>query len=202
MLFTLQRAVAFRDSPAARLKENTPNLGELLVMLTLVDGVCFQDVAFSFVREVWDRNVLWMLRSDHELQVITGPHAVSDAERLTRTFHACRTSFRLVMFQVLFLTEVGRPVVTSESVSRLCGPAEVLARYNRSVGRPPEHVLASVYKQTREVLNVASWPKFFERCKLPCPSQKDLIKMLKEAIVNSRAKGYHAGHRHAGHRGR
>ncbi|KAF9019003.1 hypothetical protein BDZ89DRAFT_1073372 [Hymenopellis radicata] len=85
----------FIADPECRTKARVPDLGEFIVMVTLVmahgDSVQWERLAPSFLEEVVTRNVRWVLkecRSDY---------------RLARTFAQSKTSLRLIMFQVAFL---------------------------------------------------------------------------------------------------
>ena len=151
-------------------------------MCFALSGRSWKDAAFLFLREVFDRNVRWLLQ-DHPQLGRRGGGAAVDEQRLRTTFRASRTSLRLVMFQVHFLTQVARPEGRS--------PAEVLESYKFSLGRPSDAVQGRLQGAAKAILAASYWPEFFARCQVPAPSPAALTRILEEAVGNSERKGYH-----------
>lgn len=114
----------FISNEDVRLKKQTPDLGNLLVCLTL-SKQGWASLWKPLMLEVFDRNVRWTVKDHPELASYSCP----DQQRLDTTFAATVTSRRLLMFQVYFMKELGRPVGTS-------GPMDVLSQYNQRLGRP------------------------------------------------------------------
>lgn len=183
----------FRHSPAARMKDATPNLGHLLVLMTLADE-SWEDLAIPFMREVFDRNVMWVLRKHPFLDVADADDGPTvDRERLQLTFGGSIVSARLCMFQTYFLRHVGRPKGSSVD--------SVLAAYNASLGQPPAGAGRLLHAECRDILRVNDYFGYFPRCGLVCPSAQQITRMLREACVNSRSKGYHGRPRGGGRHG-
>ena len=87
------------------------------------------------------------------------------------------------MFQAYFLTQVGRPQGSH--------PSTVLNHYNKSLGRPTARMVERLRIACGEIAEVSDWPGFFSRLGLPLPSQCQVATRLRNAVVNSAAKGYH-----------
>jgi hypothetical protein len=168
----------FIASEQARHKKKTPDLGNLLVCLTL-SGKGWQFIWKPFILEMFCRNVRWVLREKPSLGFQCG-----ELYRLNETFPAVKTSLRLLMFQVHFLSDVGRP-------SNSKGPADVLAAYDRRLGCPTTKQKEDLQIACKRILCVNSWREFFERCRVPVPPQQKLAEMLFQAVKNSCEKGYH-----------
>ena len=121
----------FIEHDSARVKLITPDLGELLVYLSVASQVTWEKIAPSFLQEFFDRTVMWTLDYRHgnhgELAYLENS-AVSEY-RLDTTLETTRVSCRLLMFQVFFLRNVGKPEGSTLS--------SVLKDYNNSYGHPP-----------------------------------------------------------------
>ncbi|KAJ7600718.1 hypothetical protein C8J56DRAFT_911096 [Mycena floridula] len=91
------RVASFARDPAQRHKDRCPDLGELIVRVTLFNWGMLNG---PFLEETVIRNVRWVLKALPELEVLeTGR---SDY-RLAMTFMHSKTSLRLMMFQITFL---------------------------------------------------------------------------------------------------
>lgn len=108
----LRRRVAlFRQSASGRHKHSTPDIGEFLTYL-LVLNVDWQTYCIPSVEELLARNVVWFLEgrtaSNKKYPHLAHlahleDHTYVSLQRLRETFEASLRSLRLVMFQVSFL---------------------------------------------------------------------------------------------------
>lgn len=107
----------FLASPAFRSKAHTPDLGEWLVNLTL-STAGWEGVAEQFLGELFVRNVRWILQdAPHLAHIHTGRGGGQSALMIDDSFTCTLVSRRLVMFQVYFLKNIGRPNNQSTSSS-------------------------------------------------------------------------------------
>lgn len=191
----LSRLRRFRDSPDMRIKAVSPDLGELLVCCAAVAGSStgFEDtiswpydLLAPFLREFLTRNVLWLLRAHPELEALES--SPSSVYRITRTFAACKTSLRLVMFQTLFWDAFIVPHLRDPGMlEKFFGFPE-----------PGSGVAGEMVKGIREIYEVKTWTKFFGRVGFE-EGVKEWVKdggvrlcsELKEAVVRSGKAGYH-----------
>jgi hypothetical protein len=175
----------FMRNEEYRDKEHVPDLGEFLVLLSLSNFSWLQ-VATTVVKEIFLRNVRWVLRASPSLKRIQGTPTGYDEHRLSTFFKSSKTSKRLLMFQVYFMLQLGSPSGKDQS--------ELLHKYNLSFGRPNEATKIALANNTRAVMKVNTWPEFFDRVLITCPSKGTLTKMLISAQQTaSRRKGYHDG---------
>jgi hypothetical protein len=175
----------FMRSEEYRDKEHVPDLGEFLVLLSLSNFSWLQ-VATTVVKEIFLRNVRWVLRASPSLKRIQSTSNGFDENRLMMFFKNSKTSKRLLMFQVYFMLQLGSPSGKDQS--------ELLHKYNLSFGRPSEATKIALANNTRAVMKVSTWPEFFDRVLITCPSKTTLTKMLISAQQTaSRRKGYHDG---------
>ena len=193
-LYTLPQVDEFISFEDSRHKKSTPDIGNLLCCLALSQNG-WASLWKPLLLEVFDRNVRWILK-DHPTMAITSVNYPDEATRLATTFEATATSRRLLMFQVYFMSTLGRPKDTK-------GPIDVLHRYNKRLGRPTTAAKEELQIACKEILAVATWEEFFKRCLVPVPPTNTLVSILKTAVMNSSMKGYHGSPwGHGGGRGR
>ena len=176
-----RRVRGFVDHEHARRKSSTPDLGRLLVCLTLA-GRGWEEMRAPFVSEMLARNVRWVLQLDPQLGDRRA--AVSPTARAARWFAASRTSKRLVAFQIFFLRAVGRPAGAS-------GPADVLAGYERRLGRPTASQRTLMQATAKKMLALSGWQEFFELVGAEAPAPSRLNHLLLHAVDVSARRRYH-----------
>lgn len=174
---------SFLFQKESRTKHKTPNLGLLFVSLTLSERK-WNSLRNPFVMETFDRNVRWLLKMFPSLGNLDYNRPSDDENRLNLTFIGARTSLRLLMFQVYFMSTIGRPTGTK-------GPFDVLDRYEKRLGKPTAAQKEDLLKNAKEILAVETWVQFYQRLGGPVPPRYALIQMLKQAVVNSARKRYH-----------
>ena len=177
---------SFLEEPAARDKIRTPNLGHLLVYL-LVAGASngWDKLAQPFLREMLVRNVVFLLDPRHGNRPYLAhmeAEPVSDF-RLEQTFTGSRTALRLLMFQVYFLTHIGRPVGKTLT--------DLRQSYDRQYGVPGEGVSDSLLQAIKTIYTVPAWDKFFPRIGLSVPSKEVFCTVLRNSVKESAGRGYH-----------
>lgn len=87
------------------------------------------------------------------------------------------------MYQAYFILNIGRP--------RAARPSAVLQHYNRSMGRASPAMVSKLQAACTEIYAVQTWQGYFERLRLPCPQRCEVLARLRNAVLNSRQKGYH-----------
>lgn len=172
----------FLASPAFRSKAHTPDLGEWLVNLTL-STAGWEGVAEQFLGELFVRNVRWILQDAPHLAHIHTGRGGQSALMIDDSFTCTLVSRRLVMFQVYFLKNIGRPNNQSWRDS--------LTTYHRTMGRPTHSMKAHLHAASKAIMAVASWDEYFDRIWMPRMSGPQLTARLGSAIAESAARNYH-----------
>jgi hypothetical protein len=131
-----------------RHKRHTPNLGVLLVYLTLSQRG-WATLRRPLVIEAFDRNVRWLLRKHPKLS----GDSLSPEKRLEWTFNGAKTYLLLLIFQVYFMSRLGRPPSAR-------GPFDVLNGYERQLGKPTTAQKEDLQKRAKEILVVTRWSDF------------------------------------------
>ncbi|KAF9565751.1 hypothetical protein CPC08DRAFT_747776 [Agrocybe pediades] len=178
----------FITKPETRQKTHTPDLGELIVILILVlvlppiddlAPMTWDALRGKFLEEAITRNVRWALAAVPELEVME----VGESKfRLSNTFNASKTSFRLMMFQITFLDEfVG---TYASNLSKLDD------NYGFVDKELPERMVAEVKK----IYKVDNWTEFFRRVRFTqglSLSNAQFCDMLRATVKRSVAFNYH-----------
>lgn len=167
----------FIRSEASRHKSETPDLGQLVVYAAISREVRWQHIAEALVQETSIRNVMWLLREKPSLE------NASDSVMLQEGFAGRLTSLRLIMFQSFFLSQVACPEGE--------GPEAALARYGRQFGLPTEAQKDSLFQAAKEILAVSTWPQYYARLRLRCPSRQEQVERLRRSFRDSASCGYH-----------
>ena len=188
------RVGAFVASPPARLKSRNPDLGELIVIITLVlimspkthepGGPSWSSIAGAFLEEVVIRNVRWVLREAPELEVMEqGP---SDY-RLETTFKRSRTSLRLIMFQITFLNLFIQTYRSS---------GKGIEALDANFGFPEADLPQRMVEEIKAIYKVNSWPTFFAKVQYERGfSKATFSQMLRTAVATSAERRYHVATR-------
>lgn len=185
------RIQRFFANPSARLKKEAPDLGELIIMLTLVlalqhtgggqakSSMTWQTLNGPFLEEVIVRNVRWVLRESPELEFMED--SCSDY-RLEKTFEKSKTSLRLMMFQIVFLNTFVNSYASD------------LSRLDDTYGFPDKDIPERMVGEIKEIYKVTSWPSFFQRVQYARGARfgKEMFSdLLRNAIKTSADRGYH-----------
>ena len=169
---------------AKRDKKAVPNLGEFLVFLTL-SAKGWEALGISILKESLVRNTRWVLKDrPHLIDILAKSGNILEPPELDEWLQSSITSKRVLMFQVAFLRLIGRPAGTS-------GPGDVLSSYNRMYGRPSEEQKQAIFDVSKRIMSVNTWSGFFSALGLPQPNLQQFQGILKTAIEESAARGYH-----------
>merc|ERR1712216_322506 len=173
----------FHSDPNARVKSRVANMGEFLCLVSVSDQYGWDELGVPILEEVFDRNVLWILKQ--------APHLgnLSDAgvslARLRRSFNANRTSLRLLMFQVAFLQLV-KPVHVHEPGSPpCCAVSCALERKNRCKGLPGPGEAEWLFQRCLSILAVEDFDEFLELVGAAPMSDEEMCRWLRHSLVRS-----------------
>ncbi|CAG8464857.1 4861_t:CDS:1 [Acaulospora colombiana] len=161
----------------SRNKTVTPNLGEFIAYLFMCKNISWSRFCPCFLEELLSRNVVWFLNSNASLAYLEPEQFISNY-RLSETFELSKVSLRLVMFQVAFLK------MTRDTRNDM----------DRRYGYPTEEMSNSLLQLIKQIYQVNTWDVFFKMIDFELP-EKDwepiVLKLLRNAIVDSGKSGYH-----------
>ena len=91
-------------------------------------------------------------------------------------FTSATTSLRLLMFQVYFLSAIGRPSGTK-------GSFDVLGRYEKQLSKPITAQKEDLRRNAKAILAASTWVQFFKRLGGPVPSCPRLWLTVEEKVI-------------------
>lgn len=185
----------FITHPATRKKKETPDLGQMIVLINLVvvlppidnlRPMSWDAISTHYLREALTRNVRWVLKEAPELEVIE--KGTSDY-RLNTTFSKSKTSLRLMMFQITFLN------LFIETY------ASGISRLDENYGFADEKLPERMVREIKEIFLVDTWPKFFSRVRYTHGrsfTKGKFSSILRQTVEDSVTLGYHTPTSRAG----
>jgi hypothetical protein len=139
----------------------------------------WSSLAGPFLEEVITRNARWVLKDSPQLEVMEqGP---SDY-RLAETFFRSKTSLRLVMFQITFLSLF------------ISAYGADISRLDNNYGFPEKELPARMVEEVKAIYKINTWPAFFTRVRFPQGvgfGKEKFSEMLRDAMKTSAARRYH-----------
>ncbi|KIK57269.1 hypothetical protein GYMLUDRAFT_46527 [Collybiopsis luxurians FD-317 M1] len=178
----------FVEDPVHRVKARVPDMGELIVKITLVlalapskgTNISWENISGPVLEEVIIRNVLWVLKDSPELAVMERGRS---NYRLALTLLRSKTSLRLVMFQIAFLNMF----VSTYSSN--------LSYLDEHYGFPHKQVPEKMVEEIKDIYTVDTWFGFFQKVNFAKGAAfgPDVFSdMLRQAVRTSAQRGYHS----------
>lgn len=169
-------------------KLHCPNLGHLLLAVLISDVEFTQELLMAIIRETITRNVVWMLdRRGANMADLAylEPDAVCE-HRISQTFQACKTSYRLLMFFNLFRRTIARGTGSDQkSLAVMCD--ELFEAH----GAPPFGAAALLAAQVKDIQKVDDFYTFFKVMDIQnLPTRPELTKLLRDCVGASMDAGY------------
>ncbi|KAH3916731.1 hypothetical protein HBH56_062440 [Parastagonospora nodorum] len=166
-----------------RTKTQFPDLGHVLVAALISDAGMTANLTLLIIKEAILRNVVWMLDAKGagytELAYLEPSH-ISEY-RLSKTFEASPTSYRLLMFLKLF-SSAARP-----SGMRL---AEIRDGLFETHGAPPPGTASKMAEDIRRIKDIKSFPQFLGAMGVTSPPRSQFSAFLRRTITDSVEAGY------------
>ena len=171
----------FIKNPEQRIKDKTPSLGDLLVMLSISDKK-FEQLLPSYVGEQMDRQIFWILQEIPEFENLINSSEVDDI-RAKICFKCGITGQQLLLFYYYFMNKV----IYSE-----CDSLEKFAeKLDKNFCCLTETEIDKIRMGINQILKIDNFNDFYKFMEQEIPSKDDLNKKLKQAFENSKQKKYH-----------
>lgn len=100
-----------------------------------------------------------------------------DRCRITKTFKTNQTSFKLVAFHYEFL--------------KMFKFANVSETLDKTYGLPSTYVENQFQESVKKIKQIDNFSSFFRSIQIPVPTNEDLLKLLRQSVLNSFKKRYH-----------
>jgi len=183
-----QKLKNFIEDKACRDKEITPDLGELIVALSVCTDFTWKDFIPAFLEEVLDRNVRWVVAKYPNLLHMEERN-LRCCLRLTQFFKATRTGKRLAAFQCFFFSHIACPASLADSPNRI---QILFQEYNSRMGQPRSGMAEELQIHSRKVLAMKDWMEYFNLVGFAAPTAIELCDWLRSSLERSKLKKYHS----------
>jgi len=181
-----EKIKSFCTNSAVRDKEITPDIGELIVYLS-ISRYSWRRFFPSFARELFDRNARWILAKYPGLRE-SGHDKTRSCIRLTQSFLATKTGKRLAAFQTFFMNEIACPMELQGNPDKV---KILFNEYNARLGKPVRGMAERLQIHSRKVLAMSNWFEYFNLVGFSAPTSVQLCDWLRQSIVRSGCKKYH-----------
>merc|ERR1719192_1343826 len=181
-----QKIRDFCKNESVRDKEITPDVGELIVYLS-ISKYSWRQFFPAFAREVFDRNARWILAKYPGLRDVEGDKLRS-CIRLTQSFLATKTGKRLAAFQCFFMNEIACPTELQGNPDKV---KILFNEYNARLGKPVRGMAERLQIHSRKVLAMSNWFDYFNLVGFSAPTSVELSNWLGQSIARSGLKRYH-----------
>ena len=179
----------FLQNEEARGKDQVPNLGEFICLLSVSDELTWDDLAVAILDETFDRGVLWLVKAF--------PRFGNNAEveqRVEKTWETSKVSRELLMFHAWFLQHIAHIQHHHHSTGPCQKASCWLERYERTKGLPLQSTVIALQNTCRQFHNLDTWQDFFQAIHVEMPS-KSIAPWLLRCARRSARKGYHRSRR-------
>ena len=171
----------FIKNPEQRVKDKTPSLGDLLVMLSVSDHK-IEELLPSYISEQMDRQIFWILQVLPEFESLINSDEVDDI-RGKICFKCGLIGQQLLLFYYYFL----KKIVYSE-----CDNLDKFAeKLDKNYCSLTENEIDKHRLEINKILKIDNFNDFYKFMDIEPPSKDDLNKKLKQAFENSKNKKYH-----------
>jgi len=174
-----KRVDNFIHKDSARHKNETPDLGKLLVMASLCPNLDWKKFMNIMFKESCRRRVLWYLKTSGNLANID----IEDDVYCQKVFEETEVSRGVVAFQVAFLKTFALPK-EGQTLS------DVLSNYFLRYGQPRSADMAALFKRAKEIVNCKTWAEHLTHVDLKMTGHQ-LVNHLKSAVAASLKANYH-----------
>ena len=171
----------FIKNPEQRIKDKTPSLGDLLVMLSVSDHK-IEELLPSYISEQMDRQIFWILQELPEFENLINSSEVDDI-RAKICFKCGITGQQLLLFYYYFLKKM------------VYGECDTLDKFAEKLDKNycclTETEIDKHRLEINKILKIDNFNDFYKFMGMEPPSKEELNKKLKQAFENSKNKKYH-----------
>ena len=171
----------FIQNEDQRIKEKTPSLGDLLVMLAISD-IKIEELLPAYIGEQMDRQIFWILQEIPEFEELIDTDKVDDI-RAKICFKCGITGQQLLLFYYYFMNKM--IYAEYDSLTKF---AEKLDTNHCCL---TEQEIDKHRLEINKILKIDNFNDFYKFMNMEVPSKEELNKKLKQSFENSKTKKYH-----------
>ena len=168
----------FIKFPESRIKDKTPDLSELLLMLSLTNHK-IEEILPIYISEQMDRQIFWILQELPKLEELINKSEIDDI-RGRICFKCNIIGNQLLLFYYYFIKNM-----RGDNIDKL------IEKLENNFGTLPELEINTHIKEIQKILKIDNYNNFYKFLGLSVPSKEELNQMLKKSFENSITKKYH-----------
>ena len=164
-----------------RVKDFTPSLGDLLVMLSVSD-LKIEDLLPAYISEQMDRQIFWILQDIPKLENLINDSKIDDV-RGKICYKAGIVGEHLLLFYYYFIKKI---------IFKDCKTLDEFAKkLDSNYGNLSDEEIDEHRKEIDKILKIDNFTDFYKYMDLTPLNEKEINEKLKSAFQNSLKKGYH-----------
>ena len=172
----------FIKDEKSRVKEFTPSLGDLLVMMALSSEHKIEDLLPGYINEQMDRQIFWILQEIPEFEKLINTTEIDDI-RAKVCFKCGLVGEQLLLFYYYFIKKM------------IFGSGNTLEDFANKLDKNYCNLSDEEIDKHRleidKILKIDNFNDFYKYLNLTPPTEKELNEKLKQSFTNSLNKGYH-----------
>lgn len=185
----------FIKKPQHRHKMYTPNLGAILMMLTISDKYSWSDIKKCYLEESGDRNIMWMLIKIPFINKVTDPKKLLEISYIVDDTTLTREDAMKSILQKLFdTTLVGRKLLLFNLyfVNTIIGKdkSTFITMLDHNYGYPTNDIKEQFQKDINIINNIKSYDDFYKYLNIYKPADEILAQKILSSRDRSTRKGY------------
>ena len=191
----------FIKKPQHRHKTYTPNLGNMLMMLTISDQYSWKDIRKHYLEESGDRNIMWILKKypyvsniDDPKKILEQSHIVDEDDPEEETLERWKESLLPKIFK---LTSVGKKLLlfNLHFINKVIGDDKdkFIRTLDCNYGYPTNEMKENFQNDINDINNVNSYSEFYKYLDLYKPNDEILAQKIIYSVQRSNRKGYNKG---------
>ena len=161
-----------------RIKDKTPSLNDLLVMLSISDHK-IEELLPSYISEQMDRRIFWILNDLPQLEELIESSEIDDV-RAKICFKSSLISHQLLLLYYYLLNKV---------VYNECDSLDKFSeKLDKNYGCLTETEIDKHRAEINKILKIDNYNDYYKYLNLKPPSQDELNQLIKQAFENSKKK--------------
>lgn len=172
----------FIKDEKSRVKEFTPSLGDLLVMMALSSEHKIEDLLPGYISEQMDRQIFWILQEIPELEKLINTTEIDDI-RAKVCFKCGLVGEQLLLFYYYFI----KNIIFEKGKTH----EDFANRLDQNYSNLTDDEIDKHRLEINKILKIDNFNDFYKYLGLTPPTEKELNEKLKQAFINSKTKGYH-----------
>lgn len=185
----------FIRKPQHRHKTYTPNLGNMLMMLTISDTYSWKDIRKHYLEESGDRNIMWILKEYPFMAKVEKPEKLlEESYIIDDTTKTVEDAKKTILQKIFDITIVGKKLLLFNLyfVNEVIGDdkKKFINMLDRNYGFPTDKIKEKFQQDIAVINNLKSYDEFYKSLAIYKPNDTVLSQKIISSRIRSTKKGY------------